>query len=333
MRRHLVSTAAGAVVILLLAAPLTVSAQTVREGWAPPRTPWGDPDIQGIFSNSNENGTPMERPSQFDGRELTDVSGEELEALKQDAQDNTVERFAGPLHAPDGWWQPDLSMVDGAQAWLVVDPPDGRIPPLTDAARERNTARNEARRASGRGPADSYLDRSLYDRCITRGLPGSMMPAIYGNSYEIVQAPGYVAILYEMIHEARIIPLDDTPHVGTDIRLHMGDARGRWDGNTLVVETTNFREESAYRNANPETLRIIETFTRVAPDKVQWTVTLEDPETWTRPWTYTMPLTQDETQPVLEYACHEGNRGLRNILSAARAREAAEAAASGEENP
>jgi hypothetical protein len=221
-------------------------------------------------------------------------------------------------------------MVDGAQAWLVVDPPDGRIPELTEAARQRSAERAEARRASGRGPADSYIDRSLYDRCITRGLPGSMMPAIYGNSYEIIQAPGYVAILYEMIHEARIIPLDDRPHVSPSITSYMGDARGRWDGNTLVVETTNFKDASAYRNANAETLRIIETFTRVAPDKVQWSVTFEDPETWVRPWTFTMPLTEDESQPVLEYACHEGNRGLRNILSAARAREAAEAAEAGQ---
>lgn len=327
MLRDLMSAAVGTAVALVLAAPLTVSAQSAQDGWTPPRTPWGDPDIQGMFSNSNENGTPLERPAQFEGRELTDVDGRELAEIKEEAQSTTIERFAGPLHAPDGWWQPDLSMVDGAQAWLIVDPPDGRIPPLTEAARARAAARNEARRASSRGPADSYLDRSLYDRCITRGLPGSMMPAIYGNSYEIVQAPGYVAILYEMVHEARIIPLDDSPHVSPAITSYMGDARGRWDGNTLVVETTNFREASAYRNANPETLRIIETFTRVAPDKVQWTVTLEDPETWTRPWTFTMPLTEDASQPVLEYACHEGNRGLRNILSAARAREAAEAAA------
>ena len=291
-------------------------------GWTPPRTSWGDPDLQGTYSNRSESGTPLERPREFEGRELAEIGREELSALKAEAQADTVERFAGPLHAPDGWWQPDLTMVDGSQAWFVVDPPDGRIPPLTPQAEAREAARAEARRASTRGPADSYLDRSLYDRCITRGLPGSMMPAIYGNSYDITQAPGYVVIRYEMVHEARVIPIDGPEHLDSGIRSYMGDARGHWEGNTLVVETKNFRPETAYRNANPDTLRLIERFTRIAPDRVQWSVTVDDPDTWTRPWTLTMPLTMDDTQPVLEYSCHEGNRGLRNILSAARAQEA-----------
>jgi len=156
-----------------------------------------------------------------------------------------------------------------------------------------------------------------------------MMPAIYGNSYQIVQSPGYVAIRYEMVHETRVIPLDSRPHAGSQIRSYMGDARGHWEGDTLVVETTNFREESAYRGANAATLRLVERFARVAPDKVRWAVTVDDPETWTMPWTFAMPLTQDASQPVLEYGCHEGNLGLRNILKAARAEEkkAAEEAA------
>jgi hypothetical protein len=156
-----------------------------------------------------------------------------------------------------------------------------------------------------------------------------MMPAIYGNSYQILQTPDYVAIRYEMIHETRIIPLDGRPHANSKIRSYMGDARGRWEGDTLVVETTNFRDESTYRNANAATLKLTERFTRVGPATVKWAVTVEDPMTWTRPWTYAMPLTMDDTQPVLEYSCHEGNLGLRNILSAARSEEkaAAEAAA------
>jgi hypothetical protein len=296
-----------------------MSAQTAAaKKWTAPRTPWGDPDIQGSFSNLSENGTPLERPDQFAGRRLEDIKGEELLAIKRDAQKRTVDNFAGPLHAPDGWWQPDLNMVKGSQAWLIVDPPDGKIPPLTDQARERAAARTEARRRSGRGPSDSYEDRSLYDRCISRGLPGSMMPAIYGNSYQIVQAPGYVAITYEMIHETRIIPLGKQPHAGSNIRSFMGDARGYWEGDTLVVETTNFRDEGIYRGANPATLRLIEKFTRVGPETVKWSVTVNDPATWTRPWTFSMPLTIDDSQPVLEYSCHEGNLGLMNILSAAR---------------
>ena len=295
--------------------------RTAEKKWTPPKTAWGDPDLQGSFTNVSENGTPLERPDQFSGRRLDDIKGEELAAIKQAAQKRTIENFQGPLHALEGWWQPDLNMVKGSQAWLIVDPPDGKIPPLTPEARERTAERAEARRNSGRGLADSWEDRSLYDRCITRGLPGSMMPAIYGNSYQIVQAPGYVAITYEMIHETRIIPLDARPHAGANIRSYMGDARGRWVGDTLVVETTNFRNEGIYRGANYATLRLIERFTRVGPDTVKWAVTVDDPATWTKPWTFSMPLTREGTQPVLEYSCHEGNLGLRNILSGARAEE------------
>jgi hypothetical protein len=147
-----------------------------------------------------------------------------------------------------------------------------------------------------------------------------MMPAIYGNQYQIVQAPGYVAILYEMVHETRVIPLDGRAHVSARLDQDMGDARGSWDGDTLVVQTTNFRERSVYRDANPETLTITERFNRIAPDKVRWSVTIDDPKTWTRPWTFAMPLTADPN-PLPSYECHEGNYGLRNILSAARAEE------------
>jgi hypothetical protein len=295
----------------------------VDENWTPPRTPWGDPDLHGRFTNQSENGTPMERPEQFEGRQLSDIAGEELSELKQAAQENTVTRFDGPLHAPGGWWQPDLNMVNGSQAWLVVDPPDGRIPALSPAGEDRVEARAEARRLNDRGPADSWTDRSLYDRCITRGLPGSMMPAIYGNAYRIVQSPGYVAIMYEMVHEARIIPVDGGSHAGDSIRSYMGDGVGHWEGDTLVVETTNFRDGGNYRNTNAETLELVERFTRIGPDRIQWSATFNDPETWSQPWTFTMPLTTDTSFETPEYSCHEGNYGLMNILSAARAEEAA----------
>jgi hypothetical protein len=309
----------SALAVAIAAAPLATAPTLGQTKWVASRTAWGHPDIQGWFSNLSENGTPLERPDQFAGRKLEDIKGEELVALKRAAQQRTIENFQGPLHAPEDWWQKDLNMVKGSQAWLITDPPDGKIPALTPEARARQAARNEARR--GRGPADSWEDRSLYDRCITRGLPGSMMPAIYGNSYQILQTPDYVAIRYEMIHETRIIPLDGRPHASSKMRTHMGDARGHWEGDTLVVETTNFRDDSAFRGANAETLRLTERFTRVGPTTVKWAVTVEDPKTWTKPWTFAMPLTMDDTQPVLEYACHEGNLGLRNILSAARAEE------------
>ena len=178
-----------------------------------PRTPGGDPDLQGPYTNTYEQGTPLERPEQFTGRKLEDVSGAELSRLRQEIQQRTITAFEGPIHAPDHWWQDNLFLERGSQAWFVVDPPDGRIPPLTPEAQQRNADRVAARKASGRGEADSWTDRSLYDRCITRGIPGSMMPAIYGNAYDITQGPGFVAIRYEMIHEARVIPLDGPAHI------------------------------------------------------------------------------------------------------------------------
>ena len=313
--RHLwsgLSVACATALVSVMIAPLS--------GQGAPRTPWGDPDIQGTYTNTYENGTPFERPDAFAGRKLEDVKGEELIALRKQIQQRTIDNFEGPIHAPNNWWQDNLDLHRGSQAWLVVDPPDGKIPPLTPEAQKRAQARAAARKASTRGPADSYEDRSLYDRCITRGLPGSMMPAIYGNQYQIVQAPGYVAILYEMIHETRVIPLDGREPVGQGIRQDMGDARGRWEGDTLVVTTKNFKERSAYRNANAETLTLTERFQRIAHDKVRWTVTVDDPSTWTKPWTFSLPLTADPN-PLPLYECHEGNYGLKNILSAARAEE------------
>jgi hypothetical protein len=171
------------------------------------------------------------------------------------------------------------------------------------------------------GPFNSQDDFSLYDRCITRGFPGSMLPAIYGDSYQIVQGQGWVAVRYEMIHETRVIPLDARPHVGKNIQMDMGDARAHWEGDTLVVETTNFRERSVYRNASPGVLRLTERFTRVSPTRLDWRVTVDDATTWTKPWTFAVPLTVNDDEPVFEYACHEGNYAVRNMLSATRAEE------------
>ena len=215
---------------------------------------------------------------------------------------------------------------------MVIDPPEGTIPAQTAAAQQRlgrggrgaggggGGARAGGPPVGEGGRADSYTDRSFYDRCITRGLPGSMMPAIYGNAYDITQAPGVVAIRYEMIHETRVIRLDNSPRTG--LRSHMGDARGRWDGDTLVVETINFDPRTAYRNATPK-LVLTERFKPVARGKIDWSMTVNDPDTWVRPWTFGMMLTADPEQALFEYACHEGNYAMRNILSAARAEEAA----------
>jgi len=293
--------------------------------YSAPRTPWGDPDLQGNYTNVYENGTPLERPDQFAGRNLEDITGKELFEIKEAVRQRTIQAFNTPINAPDNWWQPALALGKGSQAWFVVEPRDGKIPPLTPEAQKRIAAAAAARKASGRGEADSWTDRSLYDRCLTRGLPGSMMPAIYGNSYQLVQGPGVVAIVYEMIHETRVIPIQGGAHVARTIDLDMGDGRGRWEGDTLVVETTNFKERSVYRNANPATLTLTERFTRISPDQVRWRVTVDDPQTWTRPWSFQMPLTLNPTEPLQLYECHEGNYGLKNILSAARAEERAAA--------
>ena len=288
---------------------------------AAPRTPWGDPDIQGTYTNTYENGTPLERPDQFAGPEARGRQGRGAgrSATRDPAADGR--QLQGPIHAPDNWWQDNLDLHRGSQAWLVVDPPDGKIPPMTPEAQRRIAERAAARKASGRGPADSYTDRSLYDRCITRGLPGSMMPAIYGNQYQIVQAPGYVAILYEMIHETRVIPLDGRATIDKGITQDMGDARGRWEGDTLVVTTKNFKERSVYRNAECRDAHVDGALpaycSRQGPlDRDgRRSVHVDDSRGRSH-----CRLTADPN-PVPLYECHEGNYGLKNILSAARAEE------------
>ncbi|HEY7446253.1 MAG TPA: hypothetical protein VH701_27775 [Vicinamibacterales bacterium] len=324
---------AGSIAVLMFVSMPVSGQQTGRapasradaaKNWTPPRTPWGHPDLQGIYTNKDESGIPMEKPDGLAAKGNEEIEDSEFAEIVKERNKQIAERAplaggitgAGPTH-----WYENYN-ARNSRLFLLVDPPGGKIPPETEEAKARAAARNEARARSGRGPADSWEDRSLYDRCISLSVPGSMTPKIYGNSYEIYQAPDYVAIRYEMVHETRIIPLDGRPHVGSAIRQYMGDARGRWEGNTLVVETTNFHPNVNNRGAT-ENLRLIERFTAVAPDKVEWSVTYDDPKTWTKPWTFAMLLTKDPSQQIFEYACHEGNYGLRNILSAARAEEQA----------
>jgi hypothetical protein len=313
------------------AARVASTAKPTAKPYVPPRTPWGDPDIQGGFSNKDENGIPFERPGNLAGKQLEQFDDSELAELAQTRDAGRLEQArgiggrdtgAGPVH----WYE--HYGAKNSRAWMVSDPPDGLIPAQTAAAQQRlgRGGRGAAAGAGRGGPggerADSYTDRSFYDRCITRGLPGSMMPAIYGNAYDITQAPGFVAIRYEMIHETRVIPLNNNPRTG--LRSHMGDARGHFEGDTLVVETTNFDPRTAYRNASPK-LVLIERFKPISREKIDWSMTVNDPDTWARPWTFGMTLTHDPEQPLFEYACHEGNYAMRNILSAARAEEAATA--------
>ena len=359
MRHVIVAALTAGVIAIAIAVPQAQqaarkSAAVKRvSGWiktstyVPPKTSWGDPDIQGGYSNVNENGIPFEKPGtlsnqvgEVDDSELAELNRERNErALASAAGIGGRDTGAGPVH----WYE--HYNANNSRGWMVVDPPDGRIPTYPPAAEQRlggrggrgaagpvpavaagaagATGRAAGAAAGGRGGlgeggrADSWLDRSLYDRCITRGFPGSMMPAIYGNAYDITQAPGMVAIRYEMVHETRVIPLDNSPRSGQ--RSHMGDARGHWEGNTLVVETTNMR--APYRNGSAKQ-KLIERFVPTAPGVIEWSMTVDDPETWVKPWTFAMRLTADPDQPLFEYACHEGNYAMRNILSAARAEEA-----------
>ena len=314
-------------VLTLLGVGVGVGAVALgAQTYSPAKTPWGHPDLQGIYSNDDETGTPMERPAQFEGKTLSDITPEELQKIVKQRNEQFVEGVSGTEFA--GGLRPPAHLIfdtfdrKNSRAWLVVDPPDGRIPRRTDAALRRR-AGGVSTNANPRGPFNSWLDMGLYDRCITRGIPNSMMPAGYGSRYDITQSPDSVVIRYEMIHEARVIPLVSQGHgpAAKGPRKYLGDARGWWEGNTLVVETTNFLPETAPQGAT-ESVVMTERFTAISPTVVEWRVTFEDPNTWTRPWTYVMPLTKvDYTQQVFEYACHEGNHAMRNILSAARTAE------------
>jgi hypothetical protein len=317
--------------LVLIASAVTIHAQragsAATSSWTAPRTPWGDPDLQGNYTNKYETGTPFERPKEFEGRRMEDITAHELAAAVTRRQEDTLARakfFGGDPEGRIGnsaEFRDIYEITRGSRPWFVIDPQDGKIPAILPEARTRIA--NAPRTGSfGNGPFNSHEDFSLWDRCITRGLPGSMLPGQYGNSYQIVQGPGFVAIRYEMVHDTRIIPIGNTPRAGSQIRSDMGVPRGHWDGNTLVVETTNFKARSAYRNADADTLKLVERFTRTAPDKIEWTVTVDDPHTWSRPWTFAIPLTMNDQEAIFEYACHEGNQAIKNILSAARSAEA-----------
>jgi hypothetical protein len=288
------------------------------------RTSWGDPDLEGRYTNKDEFGTPFERPDELAGKRRDEFGPEEMAALVAERRERgralaariggsaTNDTGAGPPH-----WYEYLEAAN-SRPWLVSEPADGRVPALTTLGQQRAELARLAFASPKREAPDTYTDMGLYDRCITLGLPGSMMPMIYGNAYEITQSPGYVAIRYEMVHETRLIPLDGSPHAAPELDFWMGDARGHWEGETLVVETTNIREAAAYRGAS-ENLKIVERFTPTGENELSWQVGFVDPDTWTEPWSIEMPLKRDTEAAPFEYACHEGNHGLRNILSAARA--------------
>ena len=318
----------------------SVAAAQAPSTYALPKTPWGDPDLQGKWPGIELVGVPMQRAANLGTRNVLteeEFKQQQERFARQAAQDEAEFDLdqatstpggdvGGPVSPPPHWLERGKPQHIAS---LIVDPPDGRMPPMTAEAQQRNQAALTARKSSGRGPADSYTDRSLYDRCITRGIAGSFLPVIYNNGNEIVQGPGWVALRNEMIHETRIVPLDSRPRISSEIRSFMGDSRGHWEGNTLVVETTNFNDRTSGISVNgggnrhSEAMKVTEHITRVSPDLLIWRMTFDDPKTWTRPFTVELPLRRDDNYGMFEYACHEGNYAMFNILSGARADEKA----------
>ena len=296
--------ALGAIAFPTPVAAQSQSADAPANRWAPPGTPWGDPDLQGIWDYRTL--TPLERPAEFADRTVAT----EEEVAEYERRANAVRDARTTVHAV--WWLDyGRELTSDRRTSLIVDPPDGRIPETTDAAKARAEARRQRRQQQ---PADGPMFRSLTERCITFGMPP--VPGPYNNNYLIIQTPDHVVLFSEMIHNTRIVPLDGRDRPADGVRLWSGAARGHWEGDTLVVVSTHFSPKAAYRGST-EGLRLEERFTRVGPETINYSATLTDSETWTRPWTFAMPMTRTD-QPTYEYACHEGNYGLRNILHNAR---------------
>jgi len=320
------------VLFLIVIASVVLPAMS-GQSWTPPKTPWGDPDLQGMWPGNM--GVPLQRPEKLGTRTtLTDeeFAQKEAQASKQaqaDSQSTAASDSVG-IGPPSYWVERG---TPSRQTSLIIDPPNGRLPPLTAQEQE---LRKSARGGKGfpgewRGKADSYDDLNVYYRCITRGVLGSIIPVIYNNGNEILQAPGLVIIRNEMIHETRVIPLDGRPHLSPAIRQYMGDSRGHWEGNTLVIDTTNFTDKDAIGSNgagypgdpghHSADLKLTERLTRVDADTLNYQATIDDPQTWTRPWTILIPLKRNDHYQLLEYACHEGNIAMGDILSGARADE------------
>jgi len=312
-------TACGTLLAILLAvpAPPRLHAQGAGKTWTAPRTPDGHPDLQGIWDFRSA--PPLERPARFTGREFMstdEAAAYEREALaREDGRPPDDARTEQSVH-PSWWLDYGKKVVGTLRTSLIIDPPDGKIPKQSEEGQRRAAERRVAARTHG--PADSYENRSLQERCITRGLPEVLLPGPYNNNLQIVQTPTHVVLLTEMIHDARVVPMN-SPHAPPSLRGWMGDSRGKWEGDTLVVDTTNFTDRTNFRGSGAN-LHLVERFTRIDANTLEYRFTVDDPTTWTRPWTAAYPMVKT-AGPIYEFACHEGNYGLRNILSGARAEE------------
>ena len=310
--------------------PDKASSSKSGAAWATPRTPWGDPDLQGIYTSNDNADVPVERPERFGLRKfLTDeeFTERQLQSERARRDDKAERRSLGPGltgSGPEHWYERGES---SRRTSLVVDPPDGRIPltpEMVTLAEERHAARQ-----FGVG-LDSWVEADLWDRCITKGYPTAWLWLGYDNAYQILQVPGYVVIVYEIIHDVRIIPLDGRAHLSESIPQWWGDSRGHWEGDTLVVDMTNFTDKlrgyqqpiGKYRGGG-KTQHLVERFRMTDADTLLYTVTVTDPEAFTAPWTMEIPLARDDSYQMYEYACHEGNYGMEHMLTGARAAERA----------
>ena len=332
---HGLTVALAVVVMLVVPIPLAGQAAGANEQAAASstahRTPWGEPDLQGVWDFRTL--TPMERPGEFADKDVftSEEAAEFLEARLADiaARDEEVPAdIVGNYN--QFWFDRGTSVVETNRTSLIVDPADGRIPPLTPAAQERQAAMDAARRGVGGdeptpgGWLDDLGPGGLRVRCVLGFNSGPpMTPGGYNNNVQLIQTPDHVVIFNEMNHNSRIVPLDGRPHLNPQLRQWVGDSRGHWQGDTLVVETTNFlRETAVLRGQSSANVHLIERFTRLDEDTLVYEVTVDDPTIWTRPWTYVVPMRKND-EPIYEYACHEGNYAMEVILSGARAKERA----------
>jgi hypothetical protein len=313
-------------VVIICAAANPLPAQTA---WKTPKTPWGDPDLQGVWPSSSMLMTPLERDPKLGARNVLTDQEYRVKAMMSKVIKNGLEGATPSPRVNIGAGWADYGVPD-RQASLVIDPPDGRIPPLTPEAQQREALRLSHYKVKHNAP-DTWEDLTMWERCISLGVVGSVLPLVYNHGNQIVQSPGYVVFRNEMVHEARIIPVNGAKHIAPAIRQYMGDSIGHWEGSTLVVETTNFNGKAVigmgggFEGAGTlptESLQITERFNRTDERTIAYRATIEDPNTWTKPWTIEFPLRKDDSYNTLyEYACHEGNIFMYDVLSGARAQE------------
>ena len=289
--------------------------------FTPPRTAWGHPDLQGTWTTDAEILVPFERPVAFGDKAFLnpeELARREAESKKRALDDKDNRRAGSSLGTPEHWFEIGNGLSNRTS--FIVDPPNGRMPPLTaEAASKPRDPRFETGLMGGDGtePMDGPEDTGLASRCITRGVPETWVPSIYNNGFQILQTPTHVAIFYERYHETRLIPLDGRPHVSPRIRQWIGDSRGRWEGETLVIDIANFSDNARFKGSG-RTLHVVERITRVDADTVNVAVTIDDPTRWTRTWRFEVNGKRDSKYKIYEMACHEGNYTMVNILNAAR---------------